>query len=425
MNSSCQDRLKSYFESKREEAVILLSRLIEFQSTLGREHEVQAHLYKYLHDSGMNVERAPVADNITLDPDYTLVPGHTTYQGRPNLLVNIEGNGVGRSVILNSHCDVVPAPVSMFCAKIEHDSVFGRGACDAKGQVVTILMVLHALKDLGIQLSGDLQAQFVIEEEAGGNGALAAVLDGIQADCAVILEPTSLQMHPANRGAVWYKLTVKGKSVHMGKYWQGVSAIEQMIELIGILKKYELKLRAESTGNPLFPHDPNPVNVNIGQIHGGDWPATVAGECSIEGGIAFLPNKDIPTIHKELLEMIEQNASEWLKDNYTFEFGRLHNEAFETPVDHPSVPCFSEAVQDVLGNQPVIGWIASCDARLFARRGKMPTITFGPGELGVAHSLSELIKIGDIMQAAEVLTRFVINWCGASDENELGETECL
>ncbi len=414
MNTVQNDDLQAYFKTQRETAESLLSRLIAYKSTVGREHEVQAHLASYLREFGWSVEESAVPDAIASDVDYTVVPTHTTYEGRPNLFVNLKGQGGGRSLILNSHCDVVPAPGGMFQARVEQGVVYGRGACDAKGQVVTILLVLQALKEMGIRLNGDLQAQLVIEEEAGGNGALAAVLNGMKADCAVVLEPTSLQMHPANRGAVWYRLSVKGQSVHMGKYWQGVSAIDQMVELIAILKKYEAKLRSESTGLALFPHDPNPVNVNVGQITGGDWPATVPADCSIEGGIAFLPNKDIPTIHKGLVEMIEQNASEYLRDHYSFEFGRLHNEAFETPADHPSVQCFGEAVHHVLGEQPVVGWIASCDARLFARRGKMPTITFGAGELGVAHSLKEQIKTNDILQAAEVLTRFVINWCGTN-----------
>ena len=201
----------------------------------------------------------------------------------------------------------------MFKARIEDGIVYGRGACDAKGQVVTILLALEALKNLGLHLKGDLQAQIVIEEEAGGNGALSLIRQGHKADCAMVLEPTSLRMHPANRGAVWYKLGVKGKSAHMGKYWDGVSAIRRWSGLSGFLRSMKLMLREESKGNPLFPHDPSPVNVNIGQIHGGDWPATVPAECFIEGGIAFLPNRCISQIHDELTSLINERASSWAK----------------------------------------------------------------------------------------------------------------
>ena len=103
-----------------------------------------------------------------------------------------------------------------------------------------------------------------------------------------------------------------------------------------------------------------------------------------------------------------------LRENYTFEFGRLHNEAFETPVDHPSVVAFDSAISRFLEMTRWLGWIASCDARLFSRRGTMPTITFGPGDLGHAHSLNEQIKVDDILRAAEVLVLYLTDWCGVN-----------
>ncbi|MEN6520097.1 MAG: ArgE/DapE family deacylase [Armatimonadota bacterium] len=407
-----KSELKSYLESKKEDIAARLVEMVSHKSTVSIEHSIQTYLFDYLESQGLHPEYENVEDSITNDPDYTFVPGHTTYAGRPNIKINIPGTGGGKSAILNTHSDVVSAPDEMFTAHYKDGIVYGRGACDAKGQVATVILAVQALKSLGIQLKGDLQAQIVIEEEAGGNGSLSLIRHGNKADCAVVLEPTSLRMHPANRGAVWYKLTVKGKPVHMGKYWDGVSAIDEMVGLIGILREYETILREASKGNPLFSHDPSPVVVNIGRIHGGDWPSMLPAECSIEGGIAFLPNKRISDIYDEVTSLIESRASAWAKENYTFEFCKLHNEAFETPVDHPSVVAFDKAHKSVLGNDPMVGWIASCDARLFARTGEMPTITFGAGDLGHAHSLDEQIIIDDILRAAEVLVMFLVDWCG-------------
>lgn len=410
--------LRGYLESKTEETASLLCELIAHRSTVGQEHEVQSYLAQYLARQGFTASLETVDEDIVDDPDYTFVPGHTSYAGRENLIVDIPGSGGGRSLIVNSHSDVVPAPEEMFEARREDGVVYGRGACDAKGQVVTLLLALQTIRDLGIRLKGDLQAQIVIEEEAGGNGALSILRHGHRADAAVILEPTSLVVHPANRGAVWYRLSVSGKSVHMGKYWEGVNAVKEMMGLVGILEEYETYLRRESEGNPLFPFDPSPVNVNIGQISGGNWPATVAADCTIEGGIAFLPNRRIKQIYDEVREFIESGASDWAKEHYKFEFSRLHNEAFETPVDHPSVQGFLSAAGPVIGNQTPTGWIASCDARLFYHRGQMPTIVFGPGDLAHAHSLTEQVRIEDILRAAEVLVRFIIDWCGVQKQEE-------
>jgi acetylornithine deacetylase len=199
----------------------------------------------------------------------------------------------------------------------------------------------------------------------------------------------------------------------MAKYHEGVSALDEMIGLIGILKEYGKKLYEESKGQPLFPYDPLPVTVNVGQINGGDWPATVPAECWIEGGIGFLPNKRLHQIQDELRKNIEAKASDWAKNNYHLEFSRLHNDAYEMPVEHPVVKSLCSAADSVRGSQAPLGWLASCDARLYFHRGGMPTVVFGPGDLGYAHSLTEQIKVSDILRAAEIMLLFLIDWCGA------------
>ncbi|MGZ5496805.1 MAG: hypothetical protein ACXWFO_08620, partial [Candidatus Aminicenantales bacterium] len=55
---------------------------------------------------------------------------------------------------------------------------------------------------------------------------------------------------------------------------------------------------------------------------------------------------------------------------------------------------------------------------LFFHRGGMPTLVFGAGDLGHAHSLEERIDMGDIIRAAEVLAKFLVRWCGAGGKEQ-------
>jgi acetylornithine deacetylase len=404
--------LSAAIRSRGDWARDLLCRLIAFPSTTGAESSVQEFLYDFLSRADFPVRLSPIDESIVDDPDYTPVPGHESYRGRPNVLVDLAGAGGGRSAILNSHTDVVPGPDGMFEARSENGVVHGRGACDAKGQVVTILLALSALKELGVRLKGDVEAQFVIEEEAGGNGSLAAIAGGRRADAAVVLEPTGLGVRPTNRGAAWFKFTVSGRSVHMGRYREGVNAFEEMLGLVPVLKEYESFLREASKGYPGFPDDPSPVVVNIGRVRGGDWPSTVPAECVVEGGIAFLPNRTARRIEEEVRALIEAKATPWAREHARFELAGLRNEAFATPAGHPAVLSFERAAESVLGPRPLEGWTASCDARLFFHRGGMPTLVFGAGDLGRAHALDERVEMDDILRAAEVLTRFLTDWCG-------------
>jgi acetylornithine deacetylase len=391
-----------------EETADLLATLITFQSTVGNEQPVQEYLARYAGKLGLDPRLVSIHPNIESDEDYTLVPGHKGYEGRANLVITIPGTGGGRSIILNSHVDVVPAPSEIFEGKVENGVCYGRGACDAKGNVVTILLALRALKEAGIRLKGDVIASFVIEEEAGGNGALSFILDGYRADGVIVLESTDLNVAPANRGAVWFDLGIEGKPAHMGRWREGVNAIEEMMEAVRVLKDYERKLVAESGGDPLFPDPEASVKVNIGTIEGGDWPSMVAGHCRMEGGIGFLPNKRLSDIRSEVREAIEHNAGEWAKTHYELAFRRLHNEAYAIPPDHPLAVTLRDSA-----DSEIFGMTASCDARLFYHRGGMPTVVFGPGKFPYAHAADEQISVRDMDRGAGILVDFLMRWCGA------------
>ncbi len=406
------DELTSSLRARENWAQDLLCRLISIPSATGGEARVQAFLFDFLSQTGFEPKRSPVADSIIHDPDYAHPAGRSGFLDRPNILLTIPGSGGGRSAVINTHTDVVPAPPEMFSPRVEGEVVCGRGACDAKGQVVTALLALRALRDRNIRLKGNVEVQFVIEEETGGTGSLALLAGGSRADMAVVLEPTGLGVRAANRGAAWFRLSVSGRPAHMGRYHEGVNAVDEMTGLIAVLKEYESRLRDASKGYPGFPDDPSPVVVNIGEIRGGEWPSTLPGECVLKGGIAFLPNRTSRQVEQEVRDLIQAKATPWSREHSRFELSGLRNEAFETPTGNPAVQFFSRAAAEVLGPHPLEGWAASCDARLFFHRGGMPVLVFGPGDLRQAHSLDERVAMGDILRGAEVLARFLAAWCG-------------
>jgi len=265
---------------------------------------------------------------------------------------------------------------------------------------------------LNIKLSGDLIIEIVIEEEVGGNGSLALIRQGYKADGVIILEPTELKITPANRGAVWFKIEIEGKQVHMGKIWEGVNAIEKACFLIQRLKQYERRLIEESKNQPLFEKYTQPVQLNFGVIKGEGWPSMVCGKVILEGGLGFLPNKNIKQIKEEFEEVIKDCGDDWIVNHYRLSFDKLHNDAYQIPPDHPLVKTIYESAVDSGITPEIVGFIASCDGRLFNKVGNMPTVVFGPGNLDQAHSKGEKVNIEEIKIAGEILTKTVIKWCG-------------
>jgi len=396
------------------EAVSFLSEAIKIKSVSGEgEEDVQEFVRQKFSPLG-RVSLVDIPDSIKKDPQYTFAVKELDYSRRKNLLLEYPSAGEGRSLILNSHSDVVPAETwaDAFTPVLKDSVMYGRGSVDAKGQVATIYLVLLALKTLGVRLRGKLSAQVVIEEEVGGNGSLSLIRQGHKADGVIVLEPTQLKITPANRGAVWFKLAIEGKSVHMGKIREGVNAIEKTCLVMKKMKEYERALVEESRNVPLFEKFEQPVQVNFGTISGTGWPSMVCGNTLLEGGVGFLPNKTMDTVKKEIEEIVKNCGDEWVRDHYKLSFNKLHNDAYAIPEDHPLVEAVRESAEESGSMSGVEGFIVSCDARLFNRVGNMPVVVFGPGRIDDAHSDSERIDTGEIQKAAEVLTGAVLKWCG-------------
>lgn len=409
-------RFRKSLENQRDELTDLLSQLIQIDTTHGKEGKIQPLLQAKLEALGLETRLQELPESIRSDPDYTAPEEPVPFVGRPNLFGFRRGRGgPGRTLILNSHVDVVPAArdwADGFSGRVEGDIVHGRGAVDCKGQVVTILAVLKALNEADVTLNHDLFVQFVVEEEVGGNGTLAALIDSPPADGVIVLEPTQMLIHPANRGAVWFRATVQGRSVHMGRIRDGVSAIEKACETIKRMRRYEDRLIADCAGHPLFQEFECPAQVNIGTMEAGNWPSAVAGMAVIEGAVGFLPNKRLEDVKHELYEAVMATDDQWLKNHFQLEFPKLHNEAYEIPADHPLPQTMQDGCRTVQLDTRITGFIVSCDARLFWHRGNMPVIVFGPGSIGDAHSAQEHIKISELLVAAEALAETVVRWCG-------------
>jgi len=408
------DLISAAVEKKADEAHEFLKDLIHFESTSGNETEAIYFCNGKFAQAGCECKLVPISDNIKKDPEYSHPAEPVFYNGRSNLVAYRRGIGGGRSVILQSHSDVVPAAdwEDAFIPHEEDGVIYGRGACDAKGHIATIWLAMSALDELGIELKGDVQAQVVVEEEFGGNGALALIRNGYTADAAFIMESSELNIHPANRGAIWFRIEIEGLPRHMGRKHEGISAIDLSYKVIQALYKYEDKIVADSANYPGFESYDRPVQVNIGMLHSGEWPSMVAASAVIEGGVGFLPNRSMEQVKREVKEAIESIDDKWLREHYKLSFPRLHNDSYETNYSHPAVVAMEKACREAGLSSEVFGWNVSCDARLYAKLGKMPTFVFGAGSIIDAHAKNEKVVFADIVKAAEAAVRFIIEWCG-------------
>ena len=280
----------------RDPVVGLLLDLLRVDTTVGpglervREHEERvlaliAQAAEQFLGSASGIDLVPIDPRIEADPYYT--PVHYTktaarpeglgaadaYRGRSNLVVRVPGQGRG-TLAFNAHIDVVQPYIA---PRLDGGVVYGRGACDDKGQCIVMLLALclieHARWMCGLVPPADLLFEFAIDEEPGGNGSLSLALDRRFAfDAMVVLEATKLAVHPGNRGAVWYRIELDARGAEQMTAEMVVTDLARSvtsdgaptgtIDLVGLaaavvlaLEEEGAKLKAES-GHPLFPHRP-------------------------------------------------------------------------------------------------------------------------------------------------------------------------
>lgn len=467
-----------------------------------------------------------------------------TYAGRSNLLYVIPGangarDGKSQSVAVNAHVDVV-APY--FPPTVKNGTVFGRGSCDDKGPVVSIVAALRVLSQLlakrGLRPNRNIVAMFVVEEETGGNGSLSLAIDAeLKAlyDSILVCECTGLKVYPANRGAVWYRAelaplrgvsafemfafvneqmekegaAIRAESRHalfpqrpvqtchgiIGPFGEHPSRIcghvqfniqfnrkphaktEQLVRdclesgLADYVGRYGDKTQVvdANTGKPMvarhyafkqagqgFVVDVYGATGHMGAIRerdgaitklahlvrslvysklrleavGGPLRLTLAQDGGdglvLEGGQGFIPTHDIDEVMERMRRAAQRGAENYLRrigrrergeDIVCVAYEKLHNVAFDGDPDSPSMRNAIAAAKacGIWKNEPVLGWTVSCDSRLFATEYPgMQVLTFGPGQLAVAHSDQEQLDLDELRAAVEFHALFLLQQTGTA-----------
>ncbi len=409
-------RIKAIVEKLLPETEKLLCDLIRFPSTSGKEHDLMLFLEKKFDSLGVRTERIAMSDTIMNDPDYCNPVQGLKYDGRFNIRIHRAGSGSGgRKLLFNAHTDVVPASEGMVNAwepKVDNGKVFGRGACDDKGQVALFYLVMKALDKLGVRLKGDIVGHLVNEEENGGNGSLAMTRAGEKADFCVVLEPTEEKLLTSIRGAVWFKIKFKGIAGHSGTAGQTKSALLLARDAINILEKYHATLLHESKCYPLFDPYPNPMPITFGKLHAGNWPAAAPNESELQGVLGFLPNKTKEDICKEMKEALIAGG---LKENDFELFFMYRHDCSVVNPDHEYPQMMIKQADEAGYRLGIDAMTASCDAWFYNNQIGIPTVVFGAGTLKVAHSINENIVMADIGKAAEILLHFIMKFCESEE----------
>ena len=367
-------------ELDEREVIQLTAELIRRPSVTGGEKSVVELLANFLADHGLPVELDEAA------PD------------RPNLTC-LWGADDGPTLLLTGHSDTVPIGNGWtrdpFAGEIDDGRLYGRGSCDMKAGLAGMAIAMVALKRRMVWPRGRVLFAACVDEEESGIGTKAAIKAGLEADWAVIGEPTELQTIRAAKGNCYFEVEVSGRAAHAGSPERGANAIYGASRAIAAVEAHHAELQQRR--HPLL----GSPSCSVGTIEGGMTVSAVPDSCRFRVDRRLLPDETGESALAEFSHALDRHAV-MPAGTTRREFLRMEMPALELREGHSLIGAVKRAAQDCGGpDLPVGGWSAACDGGYLMRDAGIPTVLLGPGSIvHQAHRPDEFVPIDQLVIAA-------------------------
>jgi acetylornithine deacetylase len=422
--SSAVTGVLGQLERHIDELVAVACDVVRLPSVSGTdgENEAQAMMAALMTGGGLEVDHWEIdLERLQAEPAF---PGMEVDRSEAwGLVGRLPGIGDGPSLMLNGHIDVVPIgdpdawAGDPFSGMIADGRMYGRGACDMKAGLVAAYWAVQAVRRSGVRLRGDLLLASVQGEEDGGLGTFATLDRGWRADACVIPEPTSLDIIPANSGALTFRLRVRGLATHAARRTEGVSSIEKFWPVFRALDDLERRRHAEV--DPLAARWELAHPISIGCVRAGDWASSVPDLLVAEGRLGVAIGESVEHARAELEQAIAEvcQSDSWLRDHPVevewwggqFASGRIAGDS-----DLVDRVRSARAVVDRSGTPEVYGAPYGSDLRLLTGLGGIATVQYGPGDARLAHGPLESVDLDEVVTTARTLAALAVDICGVA-----------
>lgn len=396
-------------------------KLVSFPSVRGAEHAIQDFTFRELMRRGYVMDRFAM-DRAAIESHPGGSPWSDQHSNAPIVVgIHHPRQETGRSLILQSHLDVVPTgPEAMWQHKpyggeVEGDWMYGRGAADMKAGAAANVFALDALRRIGLQPAATVYVQSVVEEESTGNGALMTHLRGYKADAVLIPEPEDNKLVRANTGVIWFQVAVRGLPVHVREMGEGANAIDAAYRVIGELRKLEAEWNERKSAYEHFQDEAHPINLNIGKIEGGDWASSVPCWCVFDCRIAIYPGVSAADAAKEIRERIEtfaRNDPYFANNAPSVTFNGFHTEGYVLQPGSEAEAVLSDAHETVF-EAPLESFMTAgyLDTRVYALYDEIPALCYGPVSRNI-HGFDECVSLSSVQRITAAMALFIAEWCG-------------
>jgi acetylornithine deacetylase len=415
------ERLRAAIDQNFQDQVAFLQKMVQFPSLRGEEEPLQDWLARQFEKRGYKVDQFSLADVDLMSHPKAAPMDTIPLAGSKQVVATLDGNGRGRSLILQGHIDVVPEGPSElwgdkpFEATIRDGWMIGRGAQDMKAGVSAMIFALDAIKKAGFAPEGRIHLETVTEEESTGNGALSTLMRGYTADACLIPEPTGHTLTRAQVGAIWFRLRVRGTPVHVAYSETGTSAILSAMHLVRAFQDYTKEINAKAVSDKWFGAIKDPIKFNVGIIKGGDWASSTAAWCDLDCRLGLLPGETPAEAMAGIAGCLaEAQANDSFLSSNPVELVWSGFQADPSICEPGSAAeAALAAVHERVFDKPLEDRISTAvnDTRYYAVDYGIPALCYGPYGVG-PHAFDERVDLDSVRKTTLSIALFVAQWCG-------------
>jgi putative selenium metabolism hydrolase len=400
MNSPRDTLMEAARKSERE-LVRFLRDLIAIKSLSSQEEKVIQRI-------GEEMDRWRY-DEVTVDP-------------MGNILGRI---GKGKRVIaLDAHADTVdvgnPAnwTVDPFTGLEKGGIVYGRGACDMKGALASIVFGGKLIKELGLEDEYTLYVVGSVQEEDCDGLCWQYIIreGGMRPDVVVIAEPTDLGIYRGHRGRMEIEVRTSGISCHGSAPERGVNAIYAMAPVI---KDIEMLNGRLTGGEPFL----GKGTVTISEIRSTSPSLCAVADSAtihLDRRLAATDTLDSAVAEIRDLESVRRSKAEVAVLDYAVPSWKgliyptkKYYPTWLLPEDHPVLGCAAATFEHLFQEPPRVGrWVFSTNGVAVMGMHHIPCLGFGPGNEIYAHTAMEQIPVEQLVRAAAFYAAFPRAWAG-------------
>ncbi len=375
----------------------IFSKLVSFPTISESSNELLIdYIIKYLKDYNLEAIK---------------IEGH---KNRFNLYCKIGPNTPG-GIILSGHTDVVPVlgqnwSTNPFKLISKNNKYFGRGTCDMKGFLATVLNMIPKIKKL--KLLRPIHLIFSYDEEVGcvGIQRLIPFIEKIKLKpkYCIVGEPTNMKLINKHKGKKTYEVIFNGIESHSSLINDGVNTIDYGSEFIIFLKSLQDLFKKKYTNSEFSPPYPT---INVGKIYGGSAVNIIPNKCNIDFEIRDTPDLKEKKFDLEIRSFLKKLEKKMKLKNPNCSIGVIKKNSFpslKTPRDSEII---SMCLKSLKSNQT--GTVSfGTEAGVFDNL-NIETIVCGPGNIKQAHKPNEFIEKDQLTKCDTFINNFLsqINSC--------------